>query len=160
MHRCQVQRRLPSIAGCLAYRCEQQRHASDRLHARARAGRPAVPTPPVAGQRAGLRRGLAAVDVLRGEPTHPLLVLQLIKAVLAIGTGTVELPDSLQRALYVGDHHRVLPQPLAFVHAGARQIELELPSIHPPLTGDSAAHALAHDTITTLRRLLQPCNCN
>ena len=124
MHRRQVQRRLPSMAGSLDHGCEQQRPARDGLHARARVGRPALPTPPVVGQRAGPRCGLAAVDVLRSEATHPPLVLELIETVLAVSTVAVELPDGLQRVRHITDHHRVLPQ---------------------PLTGDPALDAMAHD---------------
>lgn len=46
--------------------------ARDGLPARARIGRSAVPAPPVVDQCTGARRGLAAVDVLRGEAAHPL----------------------------------------------------------------------------------------
>ena len=82
-------------------------------------------------------RGLAAVDVLRGEAaslTNP-----------AVGTVAVELADGLHGVRRVGDQHRVLPQPLTFVHAGACQVQLELLAVYAPLSRDAAFDALAHD---------------
>ena len=94
-------------------------------------------------------RGLAAVDVLRGEAAQAPLVLQLVEAASltnpAVGTVAVELADGLHGVRRVGDQHRVLPQPLTFVHAWACQVQLELLAVYAPLSRDAAFDALAHD---------------
>ena len=63
----------------------------------------------------------------------------------AVGTVAVELADGLHGVRRVGDQHRVLPQPLTFVHAGACQVQLELLAVYAPLSRDAAFDALAHD---------------
>lgn len=80
MHGRQVQRGLPGVVGRLAHCRQQQRATRDGFHACAGVGSAAVPTPPVVDQRTRACRGLAAVDVLRGEAAHPPLILQLVKA--------------------------------------------------------------------------------
>ena len=122
----QVQRGLPAAVRRTAHRRQQKRPARDGFHPCRRVGGTAVPTPPVVDQRAGPRRCLAALDVLRGEAAHAPLVFQLVEAVLAVRTVAVELPHGLDRHLGVRDHDCVLPQALGFVHAGASQVELEL----------------------------------
>ena len=109
MHGRELQRGLTGVTCRLAHCRQQQWPARDGLHACYRVSGAAVPTPPVVDQRTRACRGLAAVDILRGEAAHLPLVLQLVKAVLAISPVAVELPYGLDGVGHVGDHHRVLP---------------------------------------------------
>ena len=77
-------------------------------------------------EHGGPRRGLAAVDVLRGEATQAPLVFLLVTAVLAVSTVTVELSNGFQDVFHIGDHHRVFPQPLTLKHTGASQVQVQL----------------------------------
>lgn len=64
-------------------------------------------------QRHGSRSDLAAVHVLRGEPTPAPLVLPLVEPALAVAAITVELPYGGDVVDRVGGQHGVLPQRLA-----------------------------------------------
>ena len=78
-------------------------------------------------------------------PGSAPLVLQLVERVLGIGPVTVELPDRLQRVGHIGDEHGVLPEPVAFVHARARQVQPQLLAVDATFSGDATSDALAHD---------------
>jgi hypothetical protein len=95
MHRRTIQRGLPRMFNGSAYAGEQEIAARDRLHPCIGLGRPAIPAP-VVDQRYSSRTGLAALNVLRGKAAPAPLVLQLIKAVLAVGPIPVELAKGLQ----------------------------------------------------------------
>ena len=91
VHGREVKRGLVAAAGGAAHRGQQQRPTGQRLAPRLRVGRPHVPAPPVVDQRHRARGDLAAVHVLGGEAAPAPLVLQLVKAVLAVTAAAVEL---------------------------------------------------------------------
>lgn len=70
-------------------------------------------------QRHGSRSDLAAVHVLRGEPTPAPLVLPLVEPALAVAAITVELPYGGDVVDRVGGQHGVLPQRLGHCHCDA-----------------------------------------
>jgi hypothetical protein len=108
MHRRQVQRGLPGMPDRPAHTGQQQGAARDRLHLGAKLGCPALPTPPVVHQPHGPGAALAALDALGREAAPAPLVIQLIKAVLAIGPVPVKLAKHIQGISADGHRHHVL----------------------------------------------------
>ena len=86
VQRCQVKLGLSCMANGFSICGQQQGVTRGGLQACARGARPGS-----TNQGSTVRRGLAAVDVLRGEAAQAPFILQLIKPVLAIGPITVEL---------------------------------------------------------------------
>ena len=82
-----------------------------------------IPAPPVVSQGHGSCTEVAALQVLRGVATPAPLVLQLIKAVLAIGTVAVELADGLDLKAGVGHQDGVVP---ALERIGVLEVEVLL----------------------------------
>src|SRR5664280_2946762 len=93
-----------------------------------------VPAPPVVDQGYRWSTEIAALKVLCGVATPAPLVLQLIKAVLAIGTVSIKLTDGLELKTGVGHQDGVVPAFKRF--GGVLQVQVFL------ALGLFACHAL------------------
>ncbi|AWB34024.1 hypothetical protein [Orrella marina] len=133
------------MARDLDHHREQQRAILDGFDTANWMGGPTAPTPPVLDEGSGTRSRMTAIEILRGEARESPLILQFIKAVLAITAFPRHLGNRLRGKVSSGHQQGVLPHPDRIQDLMIGKVRTQLTMVVHRLPGNPFAYPTMHN---------------